>query len=546
MRAARWRAALAVAAVSLCAGRAPLLAQAPAAPDTSAQRLSLLEALRVAEGRSETVGIARADVARARGDRRRARSGYFPQLNGSASYQRTLRSQFSVFRAAEDTATAPAPRECARFTPRPAQSVDERLAALEDAVECASAFDPFASFRDLPFGRENTYRFGLSASQAVFTGGRLGGQSQSADAGLRNAELGVTAARAQTLLEVAAAYYDATLGDRLVAIAEATLRQADTTLVQAALAKQVGNQSEFELLRARVTRDNQRPIVIQRRADRDLAYVRLRQLLDLPLGRPLTLTTELGDTTLLESPQLADLVTMPGDTVVNRRIVVRQAAEVVTSEQGQLRAARAQRLPQLTLSSDFAELGFPGNGSPFGTDYVSDWTVSLGLALPLFTGGRIKGEVESARAGVEQAELRLKQTRERAQLDTRSAQLQLAAAVAAWQASAGTEEQAARAYQIAELRYREGLSTQTELNDIRIQLAQAQSTRARAARDLQLARARIALLPALPLATGGPLPAATADGTIGEGSGSGTTGSTGPISVPATTGTGIPGGGTFR
>ncbi|HET6578070.1 MAG TPA: TolC family protein [Gemmatimonadales bacterium] len=547
MRAARWRAALAAAAVSLCAGWGPLLAQVPAPPDTSAQRLSLLEALRVAEGRSETVGIARADVARARGERRRARSGYFPQLNGSASYQRTLRSQFSVFRAAEDTATAPAPRECARFTPQPSQSVDERLAALEDAVECASAFDPFASFRDLPFGRENTYRFGLSATQALFTGGRLGGQSQSADAGLRNAELGVTAARAQTLLEVAAAYYDATLGDRLVAIAEATLRQADTTLVQAALAKQVGNQSEFELLRARVTRDNQRPIVIQRRADRDLAYVRLRQLLDLPLDRPLALTTELGDTTLLESPQLADLVTTPGDTVVNRRIVVRQAAEVVTSEQGQLRTARAQRLPQLTLSSDFAELGFPGNGSPFGTDYVSDWTVSLGLALPLFTGGRIKGEVESARAGVEQAELRLKQTRERAQLDTRSAQLQLAAAVAAWQASAGTEEQAARAYQIAELRYREGLSTQTELNDIRIQLAQAQSTRARAARDLQLARARIALLPALPLATGGALPAATADGTgTGSGSGSGTIGSTGPIPVPATTGTGIPGGGTFR
>jgi outer membrane protein TolC len=53
----------------------------------------------------------------------------------------------------------------------------------------------------------------------------------------------VTAARAATLLDVAAAYYDATLGDRLVGIAEATLRQADTTLVQASLAKEVGNQS---------------------------------------------------------------------------------------------------------------------------------------------------------------------------------------------------------------------------------------------------------------------------------------------------------------
>ena len=58
-----------------------------------------------------------------------------------------------------------------------------------------------------------------------------------------------------------------------------------------------------------------------------------------------------------------------------------------------------------------------------------------------------------------------------------------------------------RAHVIAEIRYREGISTQTELNDLRIQLAQAQANRAQAARDLQVARMRLALLPALPLGT---------------------------------------------
>ena len=121
------------------------------------------------------------------------------------------------------------------------------------------------------------------------------------------------------------------------------------------------------------------------------------------------------------------------------------------------------------------------------------------MQVPLFTGGRVKGDVAVAQAGLQQAQLRLRQTRELAQLDARSAQLQLGAAVAAWEASAGTEEQADRAYMIAEVRYREGISTQTELNDLRIQLAQAQATRAQAARDLQVARMRVALLPALPL-----------------------------------------------
>jgi outer membrane protein TolC len=520
---ARLRTLGAAALVTLAA--VPLRAQSA---DTTTH-LSLIEALRLADKTSETVGIARADVGRALGVRRQARSGYYPQLSGAASFQRTLRSQFSAFRQGTDTSASGGPttpaRQCDRFVAQPGLSVEERLAALESSVECSSAADPFADFRNLPFGRENTYRFGLSASQNLFTGGRLRGLSQSADAGVRSAELGVTAAQAQTLLDVTQAYYDATLGERLVSIAEATLQQAETTLAQTALAKEVGNQSEFELLRARVTRDNQRPVVIQRRSERDLAYVRLRQLLDLPQDRPLVLTTDLGDTTIAENPALAALTPPAGDTGTDHRIAVRQAAETIRSQEGQLRAARAQRLPQVSLTSDFAELGYPGDGSPVGTDYVSDWTVTVGLTVPLFTGGRIRGEVDAANAGLAEARLRHQQTRERAELDARSAHLDLDAAIAGWEASTGTEEQAARAYQIAELRYREGLSTQTELNELRIQLAQAQSNRARAARDLQLAKIRLALLPALPLPPStSSVTAAVSGGTTGLASPTGAAG----------------------
>jgi outer membrane protein len=115
----------------------------------------------------------------------------------------------------------------------------------------------------------------------------------------------------------------------------------------------------------------------------------------------------------------------------------------------------------------------------------------------------IGGDVAVARANLSQAQLRLQQARELAEVDARNAAIQLEAAQAGWQASAGTVEQAAKAYQIAELRYREGISTQTELLDSRIQLQQAQAARARAARDLQVAKVRIALLPALPIAIPG-------------------------------------------
>ena len=121
------------------------------------------------------------------------------------------------------------------------------------------------------------------------------------------------------------------------------------------------------------------------------------------------------------------------------------------------------------------------------------------LSVPVLTGGRLRGDRMVAEASLLEARALFEQTRSLAEFDTRTAVLQLASARAQWQASAGTVEQATRAYQIAEIRYREGMSTQTELADSRILLQQAQANRAQAARDLQIAQVRVALLHDLPL-----------------------------------------------
>ena len=148
-------------------------------------------------------------------------------------------------------------------------------------------------------------------------------------------------------------------------------------------------------------------------------------------------------------------------------------------------------------------------------DFFPNWSVSVGLSLPLFTGGRIRGDVLVAQANQVEAEQRLQQAREFASLDAQLALAQLQQASVAYAASAGTSEQAARAYQIAEVRYREGISTQVELNDSRLLLQQSQANRAQAARDLQVARVRLSLLRDLPLQGG----AAAGQATGGTGAG---------------------------
>ncbi len=446
-----------------------LAAAGPAAAQGPGTRaLSLDEALRLAHPASESLALARAALDRARGEELRAGAQRFPQLTASFGYNRLLRSQFEGFSFGSDSADG-------------------------------------GEFDDLPFGRRNAYSVDLALSQTLYAGGRLASQARAADAGRRAAGLGVTTAEAQLTLDVVTAYFDAALAERELEIATMTLRLADSTLRLVEVRQAAGTQPEFDLLRARVARDNQRTAVIQRRTGRDLAQVRLRQVLNLPLDEPLLLTTPLTDSAVAAVPALAALLAEPPDTGTGGRASVRQAAEAVDAGAATLEAARAQRLPSLVITSQYGRVGYPDDLSPFAIRYPTNWNISLGVRVPLITGGRIRGETMIAEAGLRQAELRLQQAREAAAFATRQALAELEAAEAASRSTEGTVGQAARAYGIAEIRFREGLSTQVELADTRLALQTAESLRARAARDLAVARIRVALLPDLPPgAAGGP------------------------------------------
>jgi hypothetical protein len=98
----------------------------------------------------------------------------------------------------------------------------------------------------------------------------------------------------------------------------------------------------------------------------------------------------------------------------------------------------------------------------------------------------------------------------------------------------GTTEQAARAYRIAEVRYREGISTQIELSDSRLLFQQAQWNASTAARDLEMARLRLRLLRDLPVTAGGA--AAGAQGAGGQGGAAGGAAGLRGSAAPAPTG----------
>lgn len=467
--------------------------------------LSLDDAVRTAEAQSEAIRIARAGVQRAEGQQYQARSQYLPQINASAGYTRTLASQFSSLGgsapAIDTTKPVPPPAPCDQYLLGPTATADERLAGLESAARCSLGGNPFSSFGSLGFGAKNQYNLGLSFSQNLFAGGRIQAQNAVANSGRRSADIELNAQRAQLRLDVTQAYFDASLADRLVALAESSAVQTENVLKQTQLARTVGNVSEFELLRAQVSSANQRPIVIQRQSDREVAYLRLKQLLNIPLDTPLQLTTAVDDSAAISASLAAAGIS--SDTAAVDRATVREAAEAIDAQRGLLKISKAQRFPTLALTSQYGKVAFPLTNFPQTGDFRTNWTVGVASQFPLFAGGRIKGDQMVAEANVREAQARYDQLREFAALDSRVTINDLFQARAAWLASAGTAEQASRAYSIAEVRYKEGISTQIELNDSRILLEQAVANRALAARNLQVARVKLALLPNLPLQTTG-------------------------------------------
>jgi len=470
---------------------------------TAPRTLSLDEAVRMAESQSEAIRIARAGVQRAEGQQYQARSQRLPQLAGSASYTRTLASQFSVAAgpAVDTTKPVPPPAPCDQYLLDATATTADRLAGLEDASRCAIGGNPFSSFGSLGFGAKNQYNVGLAFSQNLFAGGRISAQNAVANAGRRSADIELTAQSAQLRLDVTQAYFDAALADRLVALAESSAVQTDNVLKQTKLARTVGNVSEFELLRAQVSSANQRPIVIQRQSDREVAYLRLKQLLNIPLDSPVELTTAVDDSAATNVA--LESIGITSDTAAIDRATVKQAAEAIDAQRGLLKVAKAQRLPTLSLTSQYGKVAFPLTGLPQSGSFRTNWTIGVASQIPLFTGGRIKGDQLVAEANVREAQARYDQLREFAALDSRVTINNLLQARAAWQASLGTAEQAARAYSIAEVRYKEGISTQIELNDSRILLEQAVTNRALAARNVQVARVKLALLADLPLQSTG-------------------------------------------
>lgn len=449
----------------------PALAQRPAAT-TDTLRLSLEDAvttgLRV--GDEVHLSAAQADIAEAQFDA--ARSSLLPQLRLNSTFGRTFENARS------------------------------------------SAINPV-------FATTNTYTLNANFSQTLFQGGRLVATARAAGSLAEASRLSAHEQKALFTVQVQRAYLGALLAERLVQLQESNLELASARLVQVQQFQSAGRAALYDVLRAKVERANIEPDVIQARSNRELAYLELKRLINVPLEQPLTLTSSID-------PNAAQMLVASylDSTAAPERAALRSAELVARSRRLAITAARAELLPTVTAFIQTGYGAFPPAGvglpsqrgalDPCPTTaqpnrvcqnggWFDDRSMGIQFSWPVFDGLRAKSAIEFARAQTRIAELELRQEREVVAVEVAAARAELRRSRAVFDGRRETSSEAQEAFRLASLRFTRGLSTQLEVSDAQLALLTAQSGEARATFDLYLATSELARAMGRPV----PMPATT-------------------------------------
>jgi len=470
---------VAAAAIALSAFSSTASAQVRSAADSL--RIGLDEAIARAVGQSQEVRLARSQVRLAEAQVGTARSGIFPQLDGRVGYTRTFASPFS----GGGGFVLP---DSLRFEPDPSAPLADRVAYLEDHAETAGLGSLGSLFGDLPFGQENAYTAAIVGSQTLFSGGRLNAGLRIAREYLEAARLNLQEETAEIELQVRSAYYRARLAQELVSISRAALEQGERFLRSERLRREAGVGSELDVLRAEVSVANLQPQLIEAVNAAEVATLDLKRLIDIPLGQDVALSTPLDvPANFAETEAPAAIAEQ-----LSRRAAVAAQERQVAIREAQVRIARSRYFPTLDLSFTVGRQLFPTGVFKLNEQWRSDASASLSLSVPIFHGGRTRGEVRQAQVAVDQERLRLTQLRENVQVTYERARGERERARSSIAARQLTVQQAQRVYDLTVLRYEQGLASQLEVSDARLSLLQARTNLAQAVTDFYIANATLA------------------------------------------------------
>jgi outer membrane protein TolC len=450
------------------------------AADADTLRLRLSDAIARAMDTGEEMKLAQADYLAAHALYQQARSSALPQLRFGVNYTRQIESVFQNL----DSQGGPA------WDPDSTASLPDRIRYLEDNTPDA-AFSGLAKiFSSTAFASKHSWNASLGLTQKLFEGGSIWSSIAAAKHALRSVENSRKDRADEIVLKVREAYLNALLADRGVEIAGLGLEQAERQLERVRQRKDAGSASEFELLQAEVQRDNQIPVVKQAVSAREIAYLEIYRLVNLPNTRPVALTSGLlDDAAVPQEPAAVDTTGLVAAALGTPGIVA--LAEAVKAREHAVTVSASGKWPGVSLFANYSEQAYPADLFPKSGQWQKDVNAGVTFSWKIFDGFQTRGVIAQAKAQRDQQYETLQQTRETIREGVIQSSLDLERAAADLRARTRTVELAKRAYELASLRFDEGATDLIEVKDSRASYQIAQMNEASARHDYFVALARL-------------------------------------------------------
>ncbi len=237
----------------------------------------------------------------------------------------------------------------------------------------------------------------------------------SASENLRASMLNARNSRDLIVLAVGGSYLQLISTQSRITAAQAQVESSKAIYQQAADRFAAGLAARVDAERAQVQLGTEQQRLRSLQADRDTQMLRLARIIGLPAGQRFSTADDY---------RYAPLPEMTLDSSLQRAFQTRtdlQAAEagVRAAELG-LKAAHAERIPELAVTADFGGAGVTPSRHSTGV-----YQVAGTLTVPLYEGGRIHGEIQEAEATVRQRKSELGDLRGQVDQDVREAFISL-------------------------------------------------------------------------------------------------------------------------
>lgn len=344
----------------------------------------------------------------------------------------------------------------------------------------------FFSGMKIKTGLNNAYSASLNVDQVLWAGGKVytaikmaNLYSSASDEQLKTAQKGVTKAVKQM-------YYSVLMAKAMTGVQKETLDLARQHLDTIEAQYKQGIASDLEVLRQKVEVSNTEPSLTQAQNLYEEGLIELKNQLGLDPEADIALTD--GFTCGSGGPgDIAALYTAALQARPEYRDMKYQrdlAAEMIKIE-------RAGHFPYLSAFASRQFLGQSDSGFPGAAGRSWSTTAGVKLSLPLFAGGAVSSRTRQARMQAAIAETNLKELERGIKIQVKEAWLSMKEASERLQSQSTAVDQARKALAATEVRFRNGLASQLELNDTSLALNRSQTLYIQALHDTCSAKAEL-------------------------------------------------------